>query len=184
MEFSLRSGGFVLAHVPVRPSGRLERLRLHVSRRLKLFQNTVHVRLSGNLEPVQEQLFQKYRVIWVWTTATTVSDAAPHTVRARCGGEKQECPRQHPRGVHFKIQISAVQSQPVLSNRPPRVRVWNREKGIFFHPGNRTDVPGYYDHGSTPYQDHESFMIGNNERQKGRAEVLANFGRLRSVIVL
>lgn len=49
------------AHVLVRPGGRLSMPRL--SRRLKLFQNTAHVRLYRNLEPAQEQLSLRYRVI-------------------------------------------------------------------------------------------------------------------------
>lgn len=92
-------------------------------------------------------------------------------VRARCGEKSKNDPGSI-RGVHFKIQISAVQSQPVLSNRPPRVRVSNRGRGIFSIQATGPMSP---DISITVQRLIKVLMIGNNKRQKGGAEVFEIF---------
>lgn len=96
--------------------------------------------------------------------------------------------------MHFKIQISAAQSQPVYRTN---LHVWrldgrqNTEEGgkkaQIFHPLHNAAGPDppHSDHDSATYQliKATSYLIGNSERQEKGTERFKNFTKSRSVTV-
>lgn len=131
-NFSFR-GQVSLAHVPVRPSGRLL-IRQKVD---TFFPEHRSRETSQNLEPVQEQL----------RVSCGLSPDQPQPfqmrVRARCGG-KARMASAASEGVHFKKFKSQLCSlNPFLSNRPPRVdfEQEHRREEFFFFFIHRTAQP-------------------------------------------